>query len=233
MKNISLISATLFAVGFSALASAQVNLYNDLTATATNGYGSGDGGQNDFGGVGYGDQTGQVFTDTGASSISQVEAEYLGFDASSSATGLLIQVFNFSGGSVGTMVGQQTITNFSENDTAAGGNFSGYENFDITAATNISGIVSGNQYLLTMQVQGPNWAFLENDGSGTPGTYVRNYSSFGNSGGFGASWAELSTLGYTSGNSLMSITGAQAVPSPAGILALGLGIGALIIRKRR
>lgn len=233
MKYISIIAATLVAIGLTGVAHAQVVLYNNLGATDATGHPSSDGGSHDLP-QNYGVQAGQLFTDTTASSISQVEAYFKtdNGEATSNATGLLIQVFNFSGTGVGTMVGQQTLTSYSEKDTGTGSNIQ----YDITASTNISGLTNGNQYLLTMQVQSPDWMYLENDSSGTPGTYVRNYSSFGYSGssGYSSSWTELSqtTYKYTSGNSLMEITGNQPVPEP-GTIALAFGIGLVSLLKIR
>src|ERR1700722_13993925 len=113
-KLIFLALASALCVG----ANAQVTIYNGLNTSNVNyGFGSWDGGSGDFSGSNYGDEQGQVVTNTvGATSITSVEGYYLGSDSSSAAPGMLVQVFNFSGGVVGSLVGQQVVTNQAETD---------------------------------------------------------------------------------------------------------------------
>lgn len=230
MKSTTLIFASFVLLGSATVAHAQVVLFNNLNATGTVGYYDTDGGQNDQ--LAHGGQVGQIFTDNGASGISKVESLYVGYSNSSLATAYLVQVFNFSAGVAGSMVGQQTVSTYNETDSL--NSKINANQYDVSLSTNISGLTSANQYLLTMQVQGPNMTFLENDESGIHGTFARDFTSFGNAGAFGTTtWTDVSSLNLKAGNSLMKITGAQAVPSPQGWLALGLGICALKMRKHR
>jgi len=215
-------------------AHAQVDLYNDLSDTTyTQGNGDWDGGVNQLG-SNAGLQCGQVFTSTINGSVTSVEGMYVGFTATPTYNGALVQIFNFSGGTVGSLVGQAQV---SGNLAVPGADpvFTSYYRYDLTANVNIAGLVSGNQYFATLQGQGPDWAYLLRNGDGNLTTFGRDYSSFGYAGGYGTTtWTEMAALnlGYSSGDSLMRIAGTP-VPEPASMAALGLGVAALIRRRRR
>jgi hypothetical protein len=221
-----------------AAANAQVTVYNNLSGSLDDGYFNWDGGSTDEGGASYGSQTGQVFTDSsGVTSLTSIESIYVGFEASSQATNMLVQLFNFSGGVVGSMVGQQTVSPVSEVDSAINsGNLGGrgLTSFDITANMNISGLVSGQQYLVVMQGQGANVGYQGvTYNAADTNDYVRDFSSFGNPGVFGiTTWTEAGSDALTSGDTLMKVTG-SAAPEPASICALGLGVLAVIRRRRK
>jgi len=230
MKKLSFLIAALFVVA--GAANAQITLYNNLGGTYAGDHGDSDGGSNTFG-ANYGLESGQVITDSGASSISSVELLFDAYSSSSAATGFLVQVYNFSGGVVGSLVGSQDVSSYSEVDSSPSNINTPYQ-WDITAATNIAGLVSGNQYLVAMQNQSANYAYAQYDTSGNPGTYLRDYSSNGYPGGYGfTNWEEAGSAGFGAGNQLMEVEGQQAVPAPAGVWALGLGLGAVLLRRRK
>jgi len=208
-----------------------VDYYNDLGDTNPQvGYGDWDGGVNQLGGN-YGLQTGQVFT-AGGNNVSAVEGYFIGFTNTPNFTGALVQIFNFSGGVVGSMVGQQQV---SGSAVSLGGDpvFTGYYRIDVTANVNITGLSSGQQYLAVLQGQGADWHYLLANLDGNADSYGRDYSSFGYQGGYGTTtWTDQNTLnGYGEGDTLMRISG--AVPEPASIAALGIGALGLFIRRRR
>ena len=234
MKRLPLLAlASVLCVG----AHAQVTIYNGLNAANVNyGFGSWDGGSGDFSGSNFGDEQGQVITNTvGATTVTSVEGYFLGYDAASSATGMLVQVYNFSGGTVGSLVGQQVVTSPTETDTPGGFvQYGGaYTEYDITASVNISGLVAGNQYLVALQGQGPNWGFIgANTGDGNSNVYSRNNSANGYSGDFGTDWAGIDTYGYPQGDLDLAVTG-TAAPEPATYAFLALGVLGVIRRRRR
>lgn len=66
--------------------------------------------------------------------------------------------------------------------------------------------------------------------SGNHGTFMRDYSSFGYGGGYGhTDWREAGADCWGSGDANMLV---EAVPEPAGLIALCAGILAVMRRRR-
>lgn len=107
------------AMGVVAGANAQAVLYNNLAAADSanvnsNGLYDLDGGGDSFASQSYGSQIGQVVTDAaGVTSITSIEQYYMtestavasGMFGGTAKEGVYAEIFNFSGGVVGTLVG--------------------------------------------------------------------------------------------------------------------------------
>ncbi len=113
----------------------------------------------------------------------------------------------------------------------------GYTDYDIAASTNISGLVSGNKYLVVEQLQSGHIGYLGVSYTGKADTYVNDESNFGYQGIYGLStWTESSSYYQGSvqpSDAVMKITGAASTPEPASMAVLGLGALALLRRRRR
>jgi hypothetical protein len=215
----------------------QVELYNNLNGSMDQGLWDTDGGVNDYA-QNFGGQVGQVITDVaGYGTISNIEDHYAGFgqDPTSLATGLFVEVFNYSGGTVGSLVGSENVGVASEHDsTTSVGGTAGYSLFDIDANVNISGLVGGQQYLVTMQVDGPVVAFQGISYNRNKDTYVRDFTQLGSGTIYGfPNWTEVGS--YLGGTQYQSdaIMEVQGTPEPVSLGVLGLGVIAMVRRRRR
>ncbi|MBS1718284.1 MAG: PEP-CTERM sorting domain-containing protein [Armatimonadetes bacterium] len=226
--------------------SATVLFSNLHDTTATNGSLCFDGGQNALG-YGAGVQAGQVITSSITGSLTRVEAIFGNNIESPSATGALVQIFKMSGGAVGSLVGQQqtsvSIIDLGIDKYPNGGSFDKYAT-DVTALVNISGLVAGSKYLVTLQPQGRDVWLLKENNNRKMDDYLRNYSSFGYSGlnyrrDF---WIPNSLLLIHQGDAQMEIQGFgvrpsgfpgnTAVPEPCTLLGFGIA-GVALVRRRK
>lgn len=222
----------------SSIAGAQLVIYNGLNPTRTGaGYLSLDGGIN-FEGQNVGSETGELITDSvGATNIISVEGQFVLDPEGSTATGdtaVLVQVYNFSNGAAGSLLGSQLVTHPRETDindlfTPFG---SGFTEADIVADVKIFGLIPGSQYIVSMQQQTPNADFLGAVTlNGDTNIYGRDYSSFGYSGLYGfTNWGIVTQDdGDPEGDLDMRIEG---TPEPATFTLVGLG-ALMLIRRRR
>jgi hypothetical protein len=233
MKNIKLAA---FTIGFILVPMANAtDLYNNIAdTTGISYYGCWDGGSADAGGgTSYGLQTGQVFTSSITGTLTSAEGIYENLSSAPALTGALVQVFNFSSGSVGSLVGEQfvsgSITNMGQSR-----HFSNFFENRVAALVSIPGLVSGQKYLAVLQPQGNNWGWLEDNNNGNKNTFCRDYSNRGSSPSFGNSiWKESGTYsGFFSGDTVMRIQGEQLVPEPCSLVALSVGALAFLRRRR-
>jgi MYXO-CTERM domain-containing protein len=227
---------TLICLSLVACASAfgQVQLYNNLNTNFDNGWWDNDGGINDEG-TNFGGQIGQVITDLAAGdTISNIESYYVGFESSSAASGMFVEVFNFSGGVVGSLVGSENVGVASENDSViASGALAGLDMYDIDANVDIGGLIAGQQYLVTMQAISGNAVYQGINNGNNPDTYYRDFSQFGYAGIYGAAdWTELSTINGVPADATMAIQATTATPEPISLGVLGFGALALLRRRR-
>jgi hypothetical protein len=233
LKKISLIVA---AIGMVAGANAQGVIYNGLGGHTDDGYISLDGGAGVVG-ANYGSQIGQVVTDSnGSTSVTQLESYFVGaYTATSESTAMFAEVFNYSGGNVGSLVSSQTSTSFTETDgTFTSSNLNGYYKFDITANfSGLTGLSNGHQYLVVLQAQSPSFFWEGVSYGNNADVWVRDYSNFGYPGLWGTTtWTTAGNIGLNNADQLMKVTGGGSTPEPASICALGLGIAAVIRRRR-
>lgn len=210
-----------------------VTLYDNLNQAYNDAGGCWDGGINNLG-DNEGLQIGQRVTGVaGGEVLTRVSGLFLELSDSVNATGGLVQVFNLSGNSVGSLVGEQTVT---VDDTVLGPDT--VLNFDlfmhqIDAYCNIPGLSAGADYLVVLQGQGPDWGYLGLDDNGNQNTFLRDYSSFGYPGGYGfTDWREQSEAGFASGDASLLIEGSP-VPEPTTLAALGLGALAMLRGRRK
>lgn len=225
MNRILLIAAVVV-MGASANA---VVFYNKLGQSYDNGNGDWDGGASDFG-ANYGLELGQRVNGGGGGTITDVTGRFLMFTNNPNNGGALVQVFKLSGNTVGAMVGQQggvaTMTSMG-NDTVFG-----LQLVDVKMTGLSIAVSAGQDYLVAIQGRGGNWGYIARSGNGAQNTFVRDYSAFGNGGGYGTTdWTLISNVGYADGDANMLVNG--VVPEPASLLAIGAGLAALAARRRR
>ncbi|HVT11814.1 MAG TPA: PEP-CTERM sorting domain-containing protein [Fimbriimonadaceae bacterium] len=210
------------------------DLYNNLGDTnAPSYYADWDGGSGDIGGgTSYGLQTGQVFSSSITGSLTSVEGIFENASATPQLQGALVQLFNFSGGVVGTEVGEQNVAG-SITDLGPSRYFNNRFESDVRADVSIAGLVAGQEYLAVIQPHGINWGWLEDNNDGNHHTFCRDFSLYGSQPGFGTTtWRESGTFsGFFSGDSVMRIQGTP-VPEPGSLAVLVLGCIAVLRRRR-
>jgi MYXO-CTERM domain-containing protein len=227
---------TLICLSLVACASAfgQVQLYNNLNTNFDNGYLADDGGVNDYG-QNFGGQIGQVITDVaGGDTISNIESYYIGYHPTSLATDLFVEVFDFSGGVAGSLIGSENVGVASENDSViASGALAGLDMYDIDANVNIGGLIAGQQYLVTMQAVSADAIYQGINHGSNADTYYRDSSQFGYQGIYGTTtWTDLAGLEGSESDTTMAIQATTATPEPISLGVLGFGALALLRRRR-
>ncbi len=161
------------------------------------GNGDADGGSTDFG-SNRGLQEGQVITALGPL-IDTVEASYLQYSDGNSQ--VWIELFDSSGSTLIASSGLTTAYKTYFTDDVFGMRGVTYH-----ANVVLGGLHAGSDYMIAMQVVGPSWAYIARDVNGVEGSYGRDYSHFGYSGGYGTTeWTSMGDLGFGEGMTILRV----------------------------
>jgi MYXO-CTERM domain-containing protein len=212
----------------------QVQIYNNINGSLDNAILDVDGGSNEYVNN-LGCQLGQVITDgAGGSTITNVESYFVGYDSTSLATDLFVEVFNVSGGTVGSLVGSENVSVASENDSVvSSGPLARLDLYDLDANVNIGGLVAGQQYLVTMQPVTAAGTFQCVSYDASPDTYIRDFSQYGYPGSYGdPDWIEIGAYTHNSAYESDAVMKIEATPEPISLGVLGFGALALLRRRR-
>lgn len=219
-------TVVLVSLGFLAGKSYGVVLYDQLSEHVANiGFYSWDGGGARLG-HNIGARAGQrVRAVDGGTTITDVTARFDTWHDATGVTGALVQVYELSGDTVGSLVGQ---SQSSVSITRHGAGFGGVPEYsdDIQASISIPGLVAGNDYLVFLQPQSPDdIGAIIADFSSSHDVFFGDYSSLGYGGYYGGP-----TFTYAPNEFAYRI---EAVPEPTPIAIAGAFLCLAVLRRAR
>lgn len=176
-----------------------------------------------------GHEFGQRITATDqASKITSVTARFESLTSTLPVQSVLVQVFNMNGSTIGSLVGEAVD---SGSETYQGHN-SRWDTdvFDIRADVSISGLLSGNDYLVAIQPYGPQIGYLTLALSDNDDVFWRNHTTYGFE-SEDQQWRSSSDHLWWNADLNMLVEG-EPVPEPASLAILAGGLGILIRRRK-